>query len=307
MVKKKQVVEKAKAKAPSAALVELYEGLQTNVFETVFPRDKALITAFLAWARKTHPRWDEEVDEDDGPAGRAVKLEILITDEVEEAAFVAFFETLPAAQKKAAIAAMTAAGSSSEEEEEDEEEDAEADPSELDLRGKGLTELPADVATRTGVEKLLLARNKLATLPVWIGKLKKLEMIDLSENPIGALPAELAQCKKLKTLILFNCKDAIVPAIPSLRIVSAQTTSLATVLSLGASPGLVDVAAQTSGLTAVPEVLRRMKKLRRLDLSGNRITALPRWLAELPIKGLYTFDCPMPPSEMEWARAALKL
>jgi Leucine-rich repeat (LRR) protein len=60
--------------------------------------------------------------------------------------------------------------------------------------------------------------------------------------------------------------------------------------ALHAVPALVDAVRQARrtdivlegcGLTAVPEALRGLSTLRRLDLGGNSLTTLPAWLGEL--------------------------
>lgn len=38
-----------------------------------------------------------------------------------------------------------------------------------------------------------------------------------------------------------------------------------------------------SGMTALPESLRRSTRLRHLDVRGTRLSELPGWLAELPV------------------------
>jgi Leucine Rich repeats (2 copies) len=289
----------AKAKKSASSTLALYESLHANVFETVFANNATLIEAFIAWAQATHPTWYAEVDEDDNAAGRAVKVEILITDEVEEAAFVAFFETLPEVQKAAAIAAMEAAAKG----DDDEEEEDDGPSPFMKLSGLGLTELPAELANQTHITHLNLANNKLETLPAWIATLTNLEQISLSENPLGALPVELAACAKLKTLILYKCEKAVVPPLPALRTVVAQATSASTIASLAASPSVVSINAMDTGLTALPEELRALKELAFLDLSGNKFKTLPRWLAELPLEALHLGGNPLPESEVAWARA----
>jgi Leucine-rich repeat (LRR) protein len=75
----------------------------------------------------------------------------------------------------------------------------------LDLSGKGLTSIPADVFTRTDLEYLDLSGNRLTGAPQsQIGQLKNLTFLDLSDNALTGLPAELGKLSKLETLDASN-------------------------------------------------------------------------------------------------------
>ena len=309
---KKQAAPKKATPAPSKALVALYEGLQANVFETVFAGDAKLIAAFLAWAKKTHPRWNDEVDDDQRPWTRAIRLETLITDEVEESAFVAFFDTLPAAQKQAAVQAMKKASAAGSGDDREARVAAAASvPGAITIAGvvfkpgdkklsfhkRPLNGLLEQIAQCTSVEVLDLVNCNLTSLPAALGKLAKLKKLNLSENKeLGQLPPELAQCTQLDYILLYDCPNAIVPPIPSLKHVLAQATSVATVKSLCASTSLETLLMMNCGATAVPEEVRALKKLDTLDLSDNKITKLPRWLTELSLTTVWG----APESEAAW-------
>lgn len=75
----------------------------------------------------------------------------------------------------------------------------------LDLSGRGLTEIPASVFSQTNLETLNLSNNALTNAPQsQIGQLKNLKSLDLSENALTGLPAELGQLKNLETLNVSN-------------------------------------------------------------------------------------------------------
>ena len=54
----------------------------------------------------------------------------------------------------------------------------------------------------------------------------------------------------------------------------------------------------SNGQTDIPEELRALVQLDNLDISGNQISKLPRWLTDLPIKTLHHEGtrCPRPSS-----------
>ncbi len=114
----------------------------------------------------------------------------------------------------------------------------------LDLSGKGLTSIPADVFTRTGLERLDLSGNRLTGAPQsQIGQLENLKFLDLSNNTLTGLPAELGRLTKLETLDASNNK-----------------------------------------LTGLPMELGNLKQLRVLDVSGNNYSKqdLDQIAAKLP-------------------------
>ena len=241
-------------------------------------------------------------------------LETLLVDEVDEVAPVAFFAGLPEAQRRAAVAAMKAAG-----EDEGDDDDRASFPgavtiagvtwlpgdTELNLVGRGLTQLPDAIGECTSLTKLILCSNQLTSLPAAIGNLKKLEWLDLQSNPLTQLPPEITRCTKLETLVLFECKRLVLPALPAIETINAQATSVALLRSLARSPSLEYVSAMSCGLTAVPDQLRALKQLGTLDLSDNRLKVLPRWLAELPLTTVHVVDNPLLAAELAWLASIL--
>lgn len=105
--------------------------------------------------------------------------------------------------------------------------------SRLDLRGMGLTKLPADVLDRTDLTELDLSDNRLTgALPAEIGRLRNLRTLDASGNQMTGVPAEVGRLSELETLDLSDNR-----------------------------------------LTGLPLELGNLKKLRVLDLRGNDVSA----------------------------------
>ena len=66
----------------------------------------------------------------------------------------------------------------------------------LDLSGKGLTELPAEIGNLTCLTELNLRNNQLkGVLPPELGNLTSLTMLDLSINLQASLPPEMLELR----------------------------------------------------------------------------------------------------------------
>jgi Leucine-rich repeat (LRR) protein len=75
----------------------------------------------------------------------------------------------------------------------------------LDLSGKGLTAIPAEIFSRGDLERLDLSNNKLTGAPSSrIAELKRLKYLDLSENALTGLSAELGRLDMLEVLDVSN-------------------------------------------------------------------------------------------------------
>jgi hypothetical protein len=133
----------------------------------------------------------------------------------------------------------------------------------LDLGGKGLDELPAEIGTLTELLALDLTRNRLTTLPAEIGRLAKLEELILSENRLVELPAEIGQLANLQILWLDGNKLETLPA------------------EIGGLSELRHLQIQENALVKLPPEIGKLKNLRRLWLQHNALTSLPKELSEL--------------------------
>jgi small GTP-binding protein len=74
----------------------------------------------------------------------------------------------------------------------------------LDLSGKGLSELPSEIAQLTNLTRLSLSFNQLRALPPVIAQLTNLTQLYLSFNQLRALPPVIAQLTNLTRLDLNN-------------------------------------------------------------------------------------------------------
>lgn len=68
---------------------------------------------------------------------------------------------------------------------------------ELDLRNKGITELPPNIGAVETLIRLNLSANKLKTLPPQIGNLHNLTSLNLFNNKLKELPQEITKLSDL--------------------------------------------------------------------------------------------------------------
>jgi len=88
---------------------------------------------------------------------------------------------------------------------EDVSPDAVPSPKKLDLSGRGLAKVPADVFSKTYLEELDLSGNQLTgAMPAEIRFLQNLRILNLSGNRMTGVPAEVGQLSKLEVLDLAN-------------------------------------------------------------------------------------------------------
>jgi hypothetical protein len=133
----------------------------------------------------------------------------------------------------------------------------------VDLRGKGLRELPSTL------------------------NFSRLVFLDASENRIGKLPAELLLlCRSLRTLnlnlnVLEELPDALVE-LNALRNLDVSENKLSSLPSGMGELALTTLYAADNKLASLPESLVKMTSLVELDVGGNQLTELPQAIGSLP-------------------------
>tara|TARA_R110000851_G_scaffold9769_2_gene36076 strand:+ start:374 stop:784 length:411 start_codon:yes stop_codon:yes gene_type:complete len=81
----------------------------------------------------------------------------------------------------------------------------ETDGKELNLYGKGITDLPEGIGNLKNLERLNLRKNELTSLPESIGNLTNLKELNLMYNKLTDLPESIGNLKNLERLLLpFN-------------------------------------------------------------------------------------------------------
>lgn len=133
----------------------------------------------------------------------------------------------------------------------------------LDLRGAGLSELPAEVLSLAEtLEMLDLSGNALATLPDGVASLTRLHTLFASGNRFTAVPPALGRLPVLDTL-----------GFKSNRIAEVRAAALA--------PTLRWLILTDNRVGSLPATLTDCARLQKLMLAGNRLSALPRGMGRL--------------------------
>ncbi|HEV2611924.1 MAG TPA: leucine-rich repeat domain-containing protein [Noviherbaspirillum sp.] len=200
-------------------------------------------------------------------------------------------------------------------------------PDYLDLVGKQLKELPAELFEMTKLTRLRLGHNQISELPAALGELKELTSLDLSANQISVLPAALGGLEELKALYLSNNKISELPAevselkaLTSLDLSANQISVFPAVLGgfnalkalylrdnqisvlsaeLGGLKALKTLDLSHNQISALPDSIRNLRHLNRLDLSNNRFTTVPDMLLDLSSDTeIFLRNNPLPPDEI---------
>ncbi|MFN6567249.1 COR domain-containing protein [Dendronalium sp. ChiSLP03b] len=156
----------------------------------------------------------------------------------------------------------------------------------LDLSGKGLTMLPAEIGQLSQLNELDLQNNKLKTLPAEIGQLSQLSKLDLSENRLTTLPTVIGQLSQLSVLDLSNNQLTTLPAeisqlaqLNRLYLGSNQLTTLLAEISQLSQ--LNRLYLDSNQLTMLPAEIDQLSQLNVVDLSFNQLTMLPTEIGQL--------------------------
>jgi internalin A len=157
---------------------------------------------------------------------------------------------------------------------------------ELNLSGRGLSELPETIGQLSQLQNLALIGNRLTELPEAIGQLGQLQRLELDYNQLTELPDAMSQLRQLQSLDLRGNKltelrEAIgqLSQLQSLYLMDNRLTELPE--AIGQLSQLQDLSLEGNRLTALPETIGQLSQLRGLYLAGNQLTALPDAIGQL--------------------------
>ena len=155
----------------------------------------------------------------------------------------------------------------------------------LNLRGRGLTALPADALTQTQIEALYLDGNLFAAPPRGLEVFTNLRRLTLNQCPLVTLEG-LPALPRLETLSAWDNRIETLgrdmSGLASLRVLNLQGNRLKTLPpAIGSLVHLELLLLDDNHLTTLPEEIGALARLRRLSLTGNALTTLPAAIARL--------------------------
>jgi len=155
--------------------------------------------------------------------------------------------------------------------------------SDLRVSQASLTKLPQSIGKLQALQTLDVSGNALTELTDAILECSNLQSINVSKNKIKALPGGLYRLRTLQTL---KANSNLLTALPdtltstALRIIEVDSNKIVSVSpSIGMIVHLDRFSARNNLLSTLPTAIGQCKNLSILDVSGNRIVALP--VAEL--------------------------
>ncbi len=187
---------------------------------------------------------------------------------------------------------------------------------ELDLSGKRLTTLPAEIGKLSKLRSLYLRENKLSSLPPEIDQLTNLQSFDLTGNQLSSLPREIEQLTNLRSLHLIDNQLSSLPGeivqltnLRSLDLRGNQLSNLPAEIKqltnlqffylsynqLSSLPGeigqltnLLFLDLRTNHLSSLPAEIGKLTNLRDFHLSRNQLSSLPAEIVQLTnLQSLY--------------------
>jgi internalin A len=157
---------------------------------------------------------------------------------------------------------------------------------EIDLRNRELTELPAEIGQLSQLDSLNLGWNELEVLPPEIGHLIRLRKLYLASNRLTVLPPEIGWLTQLQTLSLGGNELQHLPLeirqltqLQTLRLSGNDLTALPS--KIGHLTQLREVYLRGNQLSELPQEIGRLTQLQYLDLGSNNLQMLPAEIGQL--------------------------
>ncbi len=155
---------------------------------------------------------------------------------------------------------------------------------ELDWSDKKQKVFPASIARLKNLKKLTLSKNKITEIPAIIGELQNLEELDIRDCYVTTISEAIGKCKRLRVLNLGgNPLDAIPEAVGELHdlqklninYIAAPLPESMDRLDKLEELSMYQCYSDRNNPAPFPEVLTRLKNLKRWDLRENWLKTLP--------------------------------
>jgi internalin A len=133
----------------------------------------------------------------------------------------------------------------------------------LDLSGKGIKEIPPEIAQLANLQRLDLSNNQINIIPDTIAQIVSLKTLILWGNEISELPESITQLFNLYRLDLGINQIKTIPSWIS-KLINLQKLSL-----------------HSNKVSIIPDSITQLINLRRLSLRHNQITVIPDKISNL--------------------------
>ena len=176
----------------------------------------------------------------------------------------------------------------------------------LNLERNSLTTVPDCISDLSSLKELNLSLNKLTSIDnIDFHKLSELEHLFLRSNQLKHIPETIENLCKLRILRLDYNKLTHLPYVfhkmTNLECLGLDGNQCGIPEPVFRAPWIISLHVRTTGLTSLPEGLRRFKRLELLAIGGNEIKVYPLWLfTETSLESLLLGDesevCTPPPA-----------
>ena len=162
----------------------------------------------------------------------------------------------------------------------------------LRLSSNDIRSIPVSIGTMVALQHLVMDNNDIETVAEEIGQLSQLSHIDLSYNQIDSLPESASRLYRLMTLKLGSNKLEVVPesvrgmvVLEHLDLSDNELVSLPAWIGNSLAHTLQYLSVRNNKLTALPEELSQLERLRVLQADGNFLHGVPRSIMRLHDSG----------------------
>ncbi len=150
----------------------------------------------------------------------------------------------------------------------------------LDLRGKDLKMMPAEILKMEHLFHLNMSDNQLVQIPGNLKRLKSLTELNISGNQIKKFPNRFLDIKYLEYLNVSNNQLQIInPFFASffyLRVLDISNNQVSEITDINLLKNALSLNLSYNQIKEIPFTINQLKRLKVLDLSNNRIESLPK-------------------------------
>ncbi|MEI7662074.1 MAG: leucine-rich repeat domain-containing protein [Bacteroidota bacterium] len=156
----------------------------------------------------------------------------------------------------------------------------------LDLSGRGLKKLPAEIAAFKNLEYLNLNDNKIQRIDTIITGFKKLKQLYISGNQLDSLPERTGRLLNLEILVADSNKITILPKslanLPRLRVFSLRSNNIKDLSeSLFSCRNLEYLDFSSNRIEKIPDAISNLANLVSLNIHDNQVSVIPATLGSL--------------------------